>query len=167
MTEPIAELDARFSEPDAVPPSWAEVEAVLAAAEMFTLATVRSDGRPHVTPIPAVWFDGALHICTGAHEQKAVNLFARPQCVLSISNGALKGGMDVVVEGAVEPVVDHDRLVALAAEWKRTLDWDFEVVDGGFADGANRDGRVFRLVATKVLAFGKGPYTQTRFRFPA
>src|SRR5207248_5497593 len=40
--------------------SWAEVVAVLTESEMFWLSTVRRDGRPHVTPLPAIWVDGAL-----------------------------------------------------------------------------------------------------------
>ena len=39
---------------------------------------VRRDGRPHVTPLPAMWLDGALHLCTGAHEEKARNLECEP-----------------------------------------------------------------------------------------
>jgi len=44
---------------------------VLTRSEMFWLSSVRGDGRPHVTPLPAIWLDGALHICTGDAEQKA------------------------------------------------------------------------------------------------
>ena len=46
----------------------------------------RGDGRPHVTPLPAVWSDGALHFCTGPTEQKGVNLAANPACVLTTGN---------------------------------------------------------------------------------
>ncbi len=47
---------------------------MLEASEIFWLSTVRRDGRPHVTPLPAMWLDGALHFCTGPEEQKAKNL---------------------------------------------------------------------------------------------
>ena len=63
--EPITELNSGFSSPDASPRAWSEVVAVLSAAEIFWLSTVRRDGRPHVTPLPAVWADGVLHFCTG------------------------------------------------------------------------------------------------------
>ena len=59
--EPTAEFHAGFSEPGASARSWAEVVAVLTESEMFWLSTVRRDGRPHVTPLPAIWVDGALH----------------------------------------------------------------------------------------------------------
>ena len=41
------------------------------AAPLWWITTVRPDGRPHVTPLLAVWHEGALHFCTGSEEQKA------------------------------------------------------------------------------------------------
>jgi len=167
MTEsgPTGELAEGFSEPGTTAPPWTAVEAVLAAAEMFWLATVRGDGRPHVTPLPAVWDDAALHVCTGSHEQKAANLGREPRCVLTAGANRFRKGLDVVVEGTAVAVTDEDRLRALAALWKERLDWDFAVEDGAFRDGAGRRGLVFAVAPDKVLAFGKAPYTQTRYRF--
>jgi predicted pyridoxine 5'-phosphate oxidase superfamily flavin-nucleotide-binding protein len=54
QTEPTAELNESFSEPGSVAPPWAEVAGALSKSEMFWLSTVRRDGRPHVTPLPAV-----------------------------------------------------------------------------------------------------------------
>jgi len=166
-TDPTPELNADFSEPGADAPPWSAVLEVLVGSEIFWLSTTRGDGRPHVTPIPAVWDEGALHICTGAHEQKAANLAREPRCVLTTGSSDLRGGLDVVVEGTAVRVTDPDRLGTLAARWKAELDWDFTVGEHGFHDGAGRDGLVYAVAPSKVLAFGKGPYTQTRFRFPA
>ncbi len=77
-TAPVAQLNAGFSSPGATARPWAEVSDVLTHAEIFWLSTVRADGRPHVTPLPAVWDDGTLHFCTGAQEQKSRNLAANP-----------------------------------------------------------------------------------------
>jgi general stress protein 26 len=164
-TEPTVELDERFSEPDALPPSWSGVLAVLNDAEMFWLSTVRGDGRPHVTPIPAVWHDGALHICTGSLEQKAENLTRDPRCILTTGTDRLRSGLDVVVEGAAVRVLDQAVLRTLASIWLDKLDWPFEVTDTGFSDGDGRVALVFRVAPEKVLAFGKAPFTQTRYRF--
>lgn len=49
-----------FSEPDATPTPWAVGLEQLRAADTFWLSTVRPDGRPHVTPLIAVWHAGAL-----------------------------------------------------------------------------------------------------------
>src|SRR5580704_9860581 len=152
QTEPVAEFNESFSEPGATAPPWTEVAAVLTASEMFWLSTVRRDGRPHVTPLPAIWLGGTLYFCTGSLEQKTANLRASP---------------GVVVEGTAVRMSDVPRLRELAAIWKSKLDWDYEVTDDGFRDGAGRTGLVFGVTPAKILAFGKAPYTQTRYRFPA
>jgi hypothetical protein len=162
--EPTMEFDGRFSEPGATGTPWVDVKEVLRTAEMFWLSTVRTDGRPHVTPLPAIWDDGALHICTGADEQKAVNLANDPRCILTTGLPKVHEGLDVVYEGTAERVLDHARLVRLADLWKAELDWDYEVVEGGFAHEAG-EAQVFGINPNKVLSFAKGPYAQTRYRF--
>lgn len=174
--EPVAELDVRFSSADATARPWADVVAAIERAEIFWLSTVRRDGRPHVTPLPAMWLDGALHFCTGPAEQKARNLESNPQCVLTTGTDRFSSGFDVVVEGRAVRVTDPTRLEPLAAMWKAKLGWPFDVVDGGFRETASEiageefgergTAHVFAVAPTKVLAFGKGePFSQTRYRF--
>jgi hypothetical protein len=67
-TEPVAELDTRFSSEGATPTEWTEARGRLEAAEVFWLSTVRPDKRPHVTPLISVWLDDALYFCTGPSE---------------------------------------------------------------------------------------------------
>jgi hypothetical protein len=57
--EPVAELDERFSDDGVSATEWAEARRALESAETFWVTTVRSDGRPHVTPLVAVWHDDA------------------------------------------------------------------------------------------------------------
>src|SRR6266496_1249909 len=165
--EPTVELHEGFSEPGATARPWAEVVDVLSQTEMFWLSTVRRDGRPHVTPLPAIWLAETLHFCAGSHEQKAKNLQANPGCVLAVGANQFRAGLDVVVEGTAVLVTDPARLQRLAALWKSKLDWDFEVADGAFRDPDGRRGLVFGVTPTKVLSFGKAPYSQTRYRFTA
>jgi general stress protein 26 len=165
--DPIVELNQGFSQPDATAPPWTDVVEVLSKSEMFWLSTVRRDGRPHVTPLPAIWLDGTLHFCTGSEEQKTRNLESDPRCVLTTGTNELRSGLDVVVEGTAVRVTDQARLRQLAALWKSKLDWDFEVGENGFRDLDGRTGLVFGVTPAKVLAFGKGVYSQTRYRFPA
>ncbi|MBB4934024.1 general stress protein 26 [Lipingzhangella halophila] len=169
MVDPVAELDERFSEPDAAPPPWSEVVHILSRSEMFWLSTVRRTGQPHVTPIPAMWLDGALHFCTGAEEQKARNLAFDARCVLTTGTSDFRSGIDVVVEGTAARVTEGELLLRLAAMWKAKLDWDFEVVNEGFQHpGGGAGALVFGVTPDKILAFGKGqPYSQTRYRLPA
>jgi hypothetical protein len=79
MSMPVTVLDERFSDPKAVATGWDQTRRALEEAELFWITTVRPDGRPHVTPLVAVWLDGALCFCTGGTEQKAVNLAASPR----------------------------------------------------------------------------------------
>jgi nitroimidazol reductase NimA-like FMN-containing flavoprotein (pyridoxamine 5'-phosphate oxidase superfamily) len=142
------------------------VAEVLDRAGIFWLSTVRRDGRPHVTPLPAVWHNGTLHFCTGDQEQKTRNLEAEPRCVLTTGTPELRSGLDVVVEGTAVRVTDPGRLKRLAELWLERHDWPFEVGEEGFSDGAGRTGLVFGVTPDKVLAFGKGePFSQTRYRF--
>ena len=174
--EPKAELDRRFSSEGATPLPWSDVAGALERAEIFWLSTVRADGRPHVTPLPAMWLEGSLHFCTGPGEQKARNLATNPSCVLTTGSDRFLSGLDVVVEGAAVRVTDEPLLERLAGLWESKLGWPYDVVDGGFRDrssqvaGAEFDvhgmAHVFAVAPSKVLAFGKGePFSQTRYRF--
>jgi general stress protein 26 len=162
---PIVEFNAEFSQPGSTPPPWPDVLDVLTSSAMFWLSTVRRDGRPHVTPLPAIWLDGTLHFCSGALEQKTTNLRSNPRCALTTGTPDMHSGLDVVVEGSAVRTTQRDRLTELAALWKSKLDWDFDVGHDAFRDAEGRDGLVFGVTPEKVLGFGKDPYTQTRYRF--
>ena len=165
--EIVAELDARYSSEGARPTEWADVVRHLDKAQVFWVTTVRSDGRPHVTPLLAVWLDDALCFCTGPTEQKARNLDHDAHCTLTTGCNELDDGLDIVVEGVAVNLRDDTRLRLLAAayESKYGADWHFEVRDGSFhhAGGA---ARVYEVAPVTVYAFGKGePFTHTRWRF--
>ncbi|NWF27636.1 pyridoxamine 5'-phosphate oxidase family protein [Streptomyces sp. PKU-EA00015] len=168
VADPVAQLDPRFSDPKAAAASWPEAAARVAAAEVFWLTTVRADGRPHVTPLIAVWHDDALHFCTGPGEQKALNLRTNPHVVLTTgSTNSLSEGDDVVVEGEAVRVTDESALRTLARLWteKYGEDWTFEVRDGVFAHTAG-EALVFRVAPRKAFGFHRGePYGQTRWSF--
>jgi len=163
---PSPELDQRFSAPDATPTSWDAAREALASAELFWIATVRSTGRPHVTPLPAVWRDETLYFCTGPEEQKGVNLARNPECVLTTGTNLWKSGLDLSVEGRARRVTDETLLRALAAAWEEKYDgdWVFEVSDGAFHHGGGT-AHVFGVEPRRILVFAKGDFAQTRFRF--
>ena len=168
MENVTSELDQRFSDPGAEPTSWEETERALREAQLFWISTVRGDGRPHVTPLVAVWDGGALHFCTGPDEQKAVNLQANPRVALTTGCNGWEDGLDVVVEGAAERVSDEGRLAELARAWREKWDgtWKFEPVAEGFRhSGGEGIAHVFAVRPTKVLAFGKGGFSHTRHSF--
>ncbi len=68
MEEPMTELDERFSDRGAEATPWATTREVLETAQLSWVTTVRADGRPHVTPLVAVWLDDAVHFWPGRTE---------------------------------------------------------------------------------------------------
>lgn len=104
--EPVTELDRRFSGPSAEAAPWDNARRAIEDAELFWISTVRADGRPHVTPLPAVWQDGAIYFL---HR-----------------SGRAEGRQ-------------HRRERQLAL--------------------------VFEVAPTKILAFAKGEFAQTRYLF--
>jgi nitroimidazol reductase NimA-like FMN-containing flavoprotein (pyridoxamine 5'-phosphate oxidase superfamily) len=160
-------LDARFSQPDAQPISWEVTREAIERAQLFWISTVRPDGRPHVTPLVAVWLDDALCFSTGPGEQKAHNLAANPQVVLTTGCNDWRSGVDVVVEGRAVRVTDTTRLQRLAQAWARKWDgrWQYDVGVDGFGHPGPDAVEVYAVSPTKVLAFGKGTFSHTRHRF--
>lgn len=163
MDQPVTQLDKRFSGPNVQPTTWAAAREVLESAQLSWISTVRADGRPHVTPLVAVWLDGALHFSTGPTEQKAVNLDTNPNVVLTTGCNTWEQGLDVMVEGQARRVTDRPTLERLAAAWRTKWDgsWQYEVTDEGFQQD-NGLVLVFAVEPAKVLAFGKGTFSHTR-----
>jgi general stress protein 26 len=167
MNTPVTTLDRRYSQPDAVAAGWEETRHVLESAELFWISTVRADGRPHVTPVVAVWAEGAIHFSTGAEEQKFANLAANPHVVLTTGCNRWDQGLDVVVEGEAVRVTDEDTLRRLAQAWTTKWEgqWQFAVRDGCFHHQAGA-AIVFSVTPAKVFAHAKGdPFGATTHRF--
>ena len=76
------------------------------------------------------------------------------------------GGLDVVVEGVATQTTDDAVLERLAAAWATKWDgrWQYEARDGAFQQDAGTV-LVFSVRPTKVFAFSKGPFSQTRHQF--
>lgn len=164
--QPAAEIDARFSAPDAGLTPWTEALDALERAELYWISTVRSDGRPHVTPLIGVVDGEAVHFCTGLEEQKARNLEQNEQVALTTGENTWSRGLDIVVEGAAVRVTDRDALQRLAGAYEAKYGsvWHFDVGDGVFLHSGG-EAAVFRVDAAKVMAFAKDPHGQTTYRF--
>jgi general stress protein 26 len=171
MTDPVSShLDTRFSNPGAVATGWDETLQALEQAELFWVTTVRSDGRPHTTPLVAVWSDGALYFSTGVGEQKEINLRNNRRVILMTGRNDWDQGLDIVVEGEAERVEDRDRLRRVAGVWSGKWDgrWNYVVTNTGseHPDDADHDQvLVFGVRPERVLAFGKGGFSHTSHRF--
>ena len=172
MPEPETTLDARYSEAHATATSWATARDQLAAAEIYWLSTVRPDGRPHCTPLIAVWVDEALYFTTGAEERKARNLEQNRSVVVTTGVNTIARGLDIVVEGQAEHVQDMQllRRVADAFPPKYGDQWAFVPENGRFRHADRTSfAEVFVVRPTTAFGFGKGDdtFSQTRWRFDA
>lgn len=169
--EPVGELHADFSADDATATPWAEARSRLEDADLAWLTTVRPDGRPHTTPLIFVWLDGSVYVSTGPSERKAANLATSSHCILTTGCNELESGLDVVVEGEAVSIEDPARreqvAEVFAAKYLPREGAKFfhaSLRDGSFLseDGTNL---LYEVKPTTVFGFGKGTFSQTRWRF--
>lgn len=83
------------------------------------VATVRPDGRPHLTPVWFVWHGGRIWLCISATSVKARNLRHHPHVSLCLESG----NDPLVAEGRV---VIHQRPypAELVAAFAARYEWD-------------------------------------------
>ncbi|MDT0266111.1 pyridoxamine 5'-phosphate oxidase family protein [Streptomyces sp. DSM 44915] len=156
--------------PRARPASWARAHARLVSAPLYWLSTVRPDGRPHATPLLAVWWHESLFFAVGSTSVKHRNLRHNQWCVLTTGSDDLEEGLDLAVEGPAHPVNDRETVQQVAGEFvaKYTAGWPFRVHGrDGEAVLRNYDGihsRVHRVTPAVVYGFSKKEeWTQTRW----
>jgi uncharacterized pyridoxamine 5'-phosphate oxidase family protein len=162
-------IDRRYSDGKAEAVPWADATARLAAAEVAWVVTVRSDGRPHATPMVPVVHDGRVYFHTGSTEVKYANLRANPHVLVLAGDTAWDRGLDVAVEGTVAPVTDDALLRRLAELYRGRWDgrWVLDVRDGAVTS-TTPDVQIVMFEVTPGKAYGhaKGdPFGQTNYRF--
>jgi len=86
------------------------------------LATVRPDGRPHLTPIWFVWDGAAFYVCTQQNTVKARNLAHNAHAALSLEDGSSV----VICEGQAE-VFPAPWPAPICARFQTKYDWDIRV----------------------------------------
>jgi hypothetical protein len=77
------------------------------------LSTVNEDGSPHVTPVGALWLDGAFWFQTGPSTRKAGNVARDRRCSVAVSIR----GADVVIEGEAARVTEPGAVARIAKAW--------------------------------------------------
>jgi general stress protein 26 len=158
-----------FSSPGVGPTSWEATEWALRRLQKFQLCTVRPDGRPHVTPLLAIWAFGAMWFTTGAHEQKAENLETNRRCALTAGTETLTG-VDYVVEGTATLITDQGIAEVVATAFEQAYGWQLTRADGTWYQLGEsvRTGNVqlYRVQPDKGFAFATGSASsQTRYRW--
>ena len=133
----------------------------------YWLATVRPDGRPHLTGVGALWVDGKFYFTSGPKTRKSRNLAANPRCVISVALNDL----DLVVEGTAARVTDPATLERIAERYA-AQGWPARASNGAISAeySAPSAGRPpwDLYVVTPSTAFGVAtaePYGAMRWRF--
>src|SRR5512143_4136558 len=73
----------------------------LDSSKIIWIASVRSDGRPHLTPVWFVYYSQKVYLCIDPGSVKASNLRQNDQVVLALEDGS----KPVICEGRAAPVV--------------------------------------------------------------
>jgi len=132
------------------------------------LSTVNEDGSPHVTPVGAMWLDGAFWFQTG-NTRKGRNVARDPRCSMAQS---LRGA-DIVIEGDAIRVTEPEALARVAKAWADN-GWPAEADESGTgitaAFNAPAQGpppwNVYRIEArSAIVTLSTDPGGLTRFRF--
>ena len=125
----------------------------------YWLATVRPEGRPHLSPVWGVWHDGALLFSCGRQSRKARNLIANPAAAATTDDAS----QPVVVEGRATLVEDRGSIAAYAeqADTKYGTDEGIEF----YGDPANA---CFRLDVDVAFGLSHDDFTgsPTKWVFP-
>ena len=130
------------TDPDGMLP-WSWAEARLAAAHNYWVATV----GPHVSPVWAVWRDGAIVFSCGPTSRKARDLARNPRLVVHLESGAEV----VIVEGRATRIDPTPELMAAYSE------------KYGPTDPAV--GRWYRVEPERALAWREEDYPRSATRF--
>lgn len=169
-----------LGEADGLPPvDWAAIANKLDAgsapaadainARATWLSTINEDGSPHVTPVGALWLDGAFWFQTGARTRKGRNVARDPRCSIAVSIQ----GADVVVEGDAVRVMESGRLTRVAKAWADN-GWPAEPDDSGQGITAPFNApsqgpppwNVYRIEPrSAIVTLSMEPGGLTRFRF--
>ena len=106
---------------------WSEVERQLADLltrddprapnrSTFWLATLNTDGSPHVTSVGALWHAGSCWFQTGQRTRKARNVARDQRCTVSVATK----GFDVTITGEARRVIDATTVAQIAALWAQS-----------------------------------------------
>ncbi len=96
-------------------------------AQNVWVATVRPDGRPHLTPVWFVVAGGAWYFVTDPQSVKARNLSQNSKVALALEDGSNPH----IVEGVAGPVTPSAEVIQLFKNkygWDITMDSQYSVV---------------------------------------
>lgn len=126
------------------PARWRAIEARLGRESTIWVATVRYDGRPHLTPVWFIWLDEKLYITIGRESQKYANLYGNQNIALSLPDT----GNVIIIEGEAH-VAQSSAIDTLGDYFYHKYEWDFRYDDSA-------DWQLIEITPHKIMAWGDG-----------
>jgi nitroimidazol reductase NimA-like FMN-containing flavoprotein (pyridoxamine 5'-phosphate oxidase superfamily) len=137
------------------PIAWEWVTARLEKSRNYWVATTRKNGRPHVSPVWGLWFEGRIHFATDAKSLKAQNLDRDRSCSVHLESG----DEVVILDGRAERIEDESALERFLDAYDRKYSIRPEIGPGSAP--------IFAVTHTTVIAWTESdfPNTATRWKF--
>ncbi len=126
------------------PARWRTLEARLGRELTIWIATVRADGRPHLTPVWFIWLDGRIYIATSTETQKYTNLRTNQSVALALPDSE----QVVIIEGEAH-AADRKTSEKLGEHFYHKYEWDFRYDDSA-------EWRLVEISPHKILSWGDG-----------
>ena len=108
------------------------------------IATVRYDGRPHLTPVWYIWLDGRIYIAIGSDSVKFENLRGNQAVAVALPDT----DKVIVLEGEAH-VPDRSTTNKLGEYFYHKYEWDFR-------HDETADWLLVEITPHKILAWGDG-----------
>ncbi|MGD2049152.1 MAG: pyridoxamine 5'-phosphate oxidase family protein [Chloroflexota bacterium] len=123
---------------------WRTLEARLGREMAIWIVTVRSDGRPHMTPVWYVWLNERIYIATGTDTQKFTNLRTNQAVALALPDT----DSVLILEGEAH-AADRQTTDKLGEYFFNKYEWDFRYDE-------DADWRLVEITPHRILAWGDG-----------
>ncbi len=134
------------------PARWRTIEARLGREMSVWIVTVRTDGRPHMTPVWYIWLDDQIYFATGTDTQKFANLRHNQKVALALPDA----DSVIILEGEAHAADDRKMIDKLGEYFYHKYEWDFRYDDSA-------EWRLVVITLNKILAWGDG-YDQEGIR---
>lgn len=131
--------------------AWEELREPLETAQLYWVATVRPEGRPHAVPLWGMWLNNTFYFELNPGTRRERNLDANPEIVVHLE----RGNLAIIVEGRADYIKPDAALdTQLADAFEAKYNYRPEL------------GQDWRVVHPRVvLAWDTFPTSPTRFRF--
>ena len=138
---------------------WEHARKRLEEALHYWVATVRPNGRPHVSPVWGVWLDDAFYFDGSPETRRHRNIAQNPAVAIHLEDGANV----VIVEGEAEAVDDPPRSLTT----RLAQGYSAKYAALGYAPQPDTwdAGGLYRMRPRKALAWTQFPDDMTRWHF--